>query len=217
MAHAVDSSASLWTAVDLVNQLGPIPLHRIVSHPAPGSATVEDVVRMEEHEDRLCELIDGCLVEKTYVLYESFLTAVVMTKLQNSAQSQALGIVLGPDGMMQLFPNQVRMPDASFISWASLEGSGFPDQPAPDLAPDLAVEIISRGNTQEEMDRKLREYFEAGVRYVWYFYSKTKTMNYYTAPDQVSTFGEGDTIRGGDVLPGFSLELTKFFATPKPS
>ena len=39
----------------------------------------------------------------------------------------------------------------------------------PALAPDLAVEVLSESNTRAEMDRKLRDYFAAGVLLVWYF------------------------------------------------
>ena len=42
------------------------------------------------------------------------------------------------------------------------------DQPIPDLVPDLAVEVLSPSNTKHEMATKLREYFAAGVRIVWY-------------------------------------------------
>ena len=61
-------SGDSWTAVDLVERFGAIPLSRIVQNPAPGTATEQDVIDLDEHEDRLCELIDGTLVEKTVVL-----------------------------------------------------------------------------------------------------------------------------------------------------
>ena len=215
MAYVADPTATLWTAVDLVEQLGPIPLHRIVSDPAPGTATVEDVVRLDDHHDRLCELIDGTLVEKTVGVYESYLAGAVVQILLNFLEKSRIGIALTTDGMMQLFPGQVRIPDASFVSWASLEGTGFPDEPVPNMAPDLAVEIISRCNTKAEMDRKLREYFAAGTRLVWYIHPNTKTVQVFTAPDQVAELTESHTLDGGDVLPGFKVDLATFFEVPK--
>lgn len=216
MAYVADPSAPLWTAVDLVRQLGPMPLHRVVSDPAPGSATVDDVVRMETDHDRLCELIDGTLVEKTMGAFESFLAGTLIQLLNNYLATHRIGIALTTDGMMQLFPNQVRIPDACFISWERLEGSGFPDKPLPDMVPEVAAEIISRGNTQEEMDRKLRDYFTAGVRMVWYFYPVTKTVKVFTSPESSTTLNEGDTLDGGEVLPGFTLALDTFFRPPRP-
>jgi Uma2 family endonuclease len=49
------------------------------------------------------------------------------------------------------------------------------EQKIPDLAPDLAVEVLSEGNTKAEMVRKVREYFEAGVRLVWLTDPKKRT------------------------------------------
>jgi len=119
--------------------------------------------------------------------------------------------------MMQLFPGQVRIPDVSFISWKQLEGSGFPDNPIPLMAPDIAVEIISKSNTPQEMDRKLAEYFEAGVRLVWYVYPKERQVIVYTSPTNPIVLGETDALTGGEVLQGLSINLKAFFKLPTPS
>jgi hypothetical protein len=44
--------------------LGDVPLSRIIFDPWPGTATEEDLLLMVERDKRLCELIDGTLVEK---------------------------------------------------------------------------------------------------------------------------------------------------------
>ncbi len=214
MAQLVSSPADLWTAQDLVLRFGPIPLNRIVSDPAPGTATMEDVIRLDDCEDRLCELIDGTLVEKTVGFYESFLAYRIGILLGQFVTVHNLGIIAGEAGMLQLLPDQVRIPDVSFVSHERLKGSGFPDEAAPLLAPDLVVEIISRGNTREEMERKLQEYFAAGVRLVWYIYPDTRRVRNYSSAESVIELGENDTLEGGTVLPGFSIELKSFFAKP---
>ena len=61
------------TAADWWDALGGVPLNRIVFDPWPGTATEADVIRLDDHEDRLCELIDGTLVEKTMGFEESVL------------------------------------------------------------------------------------------------------------------------------------------------
>lgn len=205
---------STWTAVDLVHRFGAIPLDRVVHDPAPGTATIADVVRLDDHENRLCELIDGTLVEKAMGVYESFLACQLITLLNNYVTKAKIGIILGADGMMQLFPEQVRIPDVSFISWEHLKGSGFPDNPVPHMAPTLAVEVISKSNTVKEMDRKLGEYFEAGTQLVWYVYPQKREVMVYTSANDVTTLGETDTLTGGDVLPGLTIDLQSFFTLP---
>ena len=82
----------------------------------------------------------------------------------------------------------------------------------PHLVPDLAVEVLSEGNTVPEMDRKRREYFRAGVRLVWLVDPEARTVAVFTGPDQHSTLGETDLLDGGAVLPGFTLSLAELFA-----
>ena len=90
-----------------------------------------------------------------------------------------------------------------------------PREPIPDLVPDLAVEVISKFNTRQEMERKLRDYFTAGVRAVWYVYhSPRREVRVYVSPTEYSVIRDGETLDGGDVLPGFRLALSDFFADP---
>ena len=117
--------------------------------------------------------------------------------------------------MMRLAPEMVRIPDASFISWSRLPDGKIPRTAIADLAPDLAVEVISRSNTHKEMDRKLLDYFNADVRQVWYVYPIQRQVHVFVNPEQSTQLGEQQTLDGGDVLPGFTLELARLFAEPK--
>ena len=82
----------------------------------------------------------------------------------------------------------------------------------PLVAPDLVVEVLSKGNTPREMKRKLDEYFRAGVRLVWYVDPKRRTVRVYTAPDQSVLLTEDQQLDGGEVLPGFTLSIRDWFA-----
>jgi Uma2 family endonuclease len=114
--------------------------------------------------------------------------------------------------MMRLASGLVRIPDVSFVSWDRLPGRRVPSRPIPRLAPDLAVEVLSKGNTKREMERKLREYFNAGVGLVWLIDPKARTVAVYTAVDHFIVLGEKQTLEGRPVLPGFSLPLAQWFA-----
>ncbi len=217
MAQVSDSSPVVWTAVDLLERFGPIPLSRIRTTPPPGSATEEDVLAIHDRENRLCELLDGTLMEKTVGNYESYLAGVLVRLLGDFVAEKNLGIILPPDGMMRLAPGLVRLPDVSFISWKRLPARRVPRDAIWNLAPDLAVEVISKGNTREEMERKLLDYFAAGVRLVWYIYPTAREARVYVAPDKYSTLGAQDALDGGDVLLGFRLPLQTLFAQPGES
>ncbi len=217
MTHATHSDAGGWTAVDLVERFGDIPLSRIVRDPPPGTATEQDVIDLDGHQDRLCELVDGTLVEKTVGAYESYVACVLIRLLGNFTAENNLGIVLGEGGMMRLAPGLVRIPDVSFISRQRLRDGKAPREPIPDLAPDLAVEVISRHNTRREMERKLEDYFGAGVRLVWFVYhTPRREVWVYLSPTDHSVVGEDETLDGGAVLPGFRLAVAELFAEPEP-
>lgn len=121
MSHATDTTATAWTAVDLVERFGAIPLHRVVQDPPPGNATEQDVIDLDDHEDRLCELVDGALVEKTVGAYESYLTVHLIELLGAYVRKHKLGIVLGEGGMMRLAPGW-----SAFPMFLSFPGTGYP-------------------------------------------------------------------------------------------
>jgi Uma2 family endonuclease len=62
------------------------------------------------------------------------------------------------------------------------------------------------------MARKLDEYFRAGVRLVWYVDPKTRTVRVYTSVDDSVVMSEDQQLDGGDVLPGFTLSIRRWFA-----
>jgi Uma2 family endonuclease len=216
MAQVLEPEPDVMTATDLVARFGPIPLHRIRTVPPPGTATEADVLEIQTREKRACELIDGILVEKTVGALESYLAIRIGHFISSFLENENLGIVLGADGMLRFAPGLIRIPDVSFLSWDHFPERKFPDEAVWGLVPDLAVEIISRGNTVEEMQHKLRDYFEAGVKLVWYVYPQTRKVHIHTSLEQSTVVDESETLDGGTVLPGFSLPLAKLFAMPQP-
>jgi Uma2 family endonuclease len=200
------------TVAELLKKLGGIPGERVLLDPPPGTATEKDVLEVERREGRICELVDGVLVEKAMGYEESFLTLRIAYFVQGFLERQNLGILAGADGPLRLWPGLVRIPDLSFISWDRLPNRKIPKKAIPDLYPDLAVEVISRKNTKAEIDRKLREYFLSGTQLAWVVDPRKRNARVYTAPDQSLLLTEDQSLDGGDVLPGLSISLRKLFA-----
>ncbi len=201
------------TIAELLEQLGDIDPRRIRTQPPPGKATERDLVHLHQRTSRLFELVDGVLVEKVMSYPESNLACDLIWLLRTFLEQCDLGILAGESGAMRLMPGLVRVPDVSFVSWDRLPARGvYPSDPVAGLAPDLAVEVLSEGNTKKEMQRKLKEYFLAGVRLVWFVDPKKRTVEVFTAPDRSVVLAEEQTLDGGDVLPGLKLPLKQVFA-----
>jgi len=204
------------TIADLLMRLGNIPANRVRLHPAPGTATEKDVINVLDRENRPCELVDGTLVEKPLGYEDSEIAVTIIILLGSFVRRHKLGIVTGPDGSIRLFPGLVRIPDVAFASWDCFPGRKRPRTPIPHLAPDLVVEVLSKSNTKGEMNRKLREYFEAGVRLVWMVDPKKKTVRAHAAADRSVLLTEHQLLDGGAVLPGFVLPLAELFVKDEP-
>jgi Uma2 family endonuclease len=198
------------TVADLVERVGSVPLHRIRLRPYP--ATEQDVLAVHDRENRLCELVDGVLVEKAMGFYESCVAVALCYLLKRYLQENDRGVVAGADGMMRLAAGLVRIPDVSFVPWEEFPNRQLPREPIPQVRPALAVEILSGSNTVTEMRRKIRDYFAAGAQLVWLIDPETGTAQVYTAPGELTVVAADGTLDGGVVLPGFQVRLEDLFA-----
>ena len=205
-------SPEIKTLADLLNRLGNIPLDRIRFRPFPGTATVQDVIAIQQQEGRLCELVEGVLLEKAVGYNESSLAVFLAGLLNAFVIPQNLGLVTGPDGTVELMADLVRIPDVAFTRWDRLPGRQRPTSPVPLLAPNLAVEVLSRSNTPGEMTIKRQDYFNAGVELVWEINPVTRTVAVYTSVTDVTTLTAADTLEGGSVLPAVTLSVQELFA-----
>jgi Uma2 family endonuclease len=173
---------------------------------------VQDVIEIERQEGKLFELVEGVLVEKAVGFIQSGLAGFLLGLLNAFVVPRNLGIVTGADGTVELMAGLVRIPDVAFTRWDRLPGRRYPTAPIPQLAPNLAVEVLRRSNTPGEMAAKRQDYFTAGVDLVWEIDPVARTVTVYTSPTAVTTLTPGDILDGGSVLPGFTLPLQELFA-----
>src|SRR6516225_6795884 len=105
------------TVADLLRRLGNVP-----AHPPLGAATEQDLIRNNESKFKtaICELVDGCLVEKPMGWEEAAIAGLIIQALLNFVRPRRLGTVLAPDGMLRLVPGLLRAPDVSFLARGKL-------------------------------------------------------------------------------------------------
>lgn len=99
-------------------------------------------------------------------------------------------------------PDTVRAPDAAFVRAERLAAAGqrpgyFPGPP------DLAVEVVSPGDTRAEVEEKTLSWLAAGTRAVVVADPVRRTIAVWRPPDQVTTSGEDETLDLDDAVPGW--------------
>lgn len=197
---------------DLLSDLGEVPLWRIPLQPAPGTAKERDVIAARRTPERwLFELADGTLILKPPGMVQSVVAGIVGSAVLRHVHEQDLGVGFAASAWYRLRKGLVRSPAFSFVSWERLPGGKVPDVEIADFVPDLVVELPRDGHTEPEIARKLREYFEAGVRLAWLIHYPEKTAAVYRSPTDVQQIPPSGVLSGGDVLPGLRIPLAGLF------
>ena len=107
-------------------------------------------------------------------------------------------------------PDSVRAPDVAFVRRERIEAIGKTIRYWPE-APDLAIEVISPNDRYSEVNEKVADYLAAGTRMVVVVNPRNRTVNVHT-PDGAITLKLGDTLDGGEVVPGWQMPVADIFA-----
>ncbi|MDB5301447.1 MAG: hypothetical protein JWO87_3110 [Phycisphaerales bacterium] len=180
---------------------------------APERVTPEQMLSLPD-DGRLYELVDGCLVEKPMSDLAQFVANRLKTLLDVWCAKSGSGTAL-VEASYQCFsdaPDKVRRPDVSYIAAARLAGYSW-GRGHFTIAPDLAVEVVSPHDEVYELDRKLQDYFRAGVRRVWVVNPEMQIVRIHRAPGDVSELIGAAELVDEALLPGFRCPLPSLFVT----
>jgi len=128
------------------------------------------------------------------------------------AEEHDLGYATGADGGFRLArdPDVVLIPDAAYVRWDRMPPKGERSGFLP-VAPDLAVEVVSPGDTRPEVAAKVALYLQLGVGVVWIVDEPSRTFAVHFRNRDPVVLRVGDVLEGGDVLPGFRWPLSDIF------
>jgi Uma2 family endonuclease len=173
--------------------------------------TSEEFGQLPENGTRR-ELVRGEVVESMPPGAEHGLIAGMLTGMLRAWASTGGGFVIVEAGyILSRDPDTVRAPDVSYVRANRIVRSDVPKAFWP-IAPDLAVEIVSPGETADEVRAKVRDYLAAGTPLVWTIYPRTREVVVHTADGLARAYSDSDVIEHPDVLPGFSCAVGELFA-----
>ena len=172
--------------------------------------TPEDLLSMPDGERY--ELVNGNLVERDMGAESSWIGGETYRLLANFVREHGLGWVFNPECGYQCFlhPRDVRRPDASFIARGRLESEAFPKGHV-QIPPDLAVEVVSPNDLFYEVEEKIGEYLDAGVRLVWVVNPQERTVQVFRPDGSNTRLLENDELAGEEVIPGFRCRVAELF------
>lgn len=159
------------------------------------------------------ELVKGVLIEMSPPGFEhGSIIMNIAVPIANHALQHKLGKVLAAETGFRLSrnPDTVRAPDVAFVIKDRLPAK-LPKGYA-DFAPDLVVEVVSPGDDPDEIQVKVKEWLDAGVRLVLVIYPASKQVAVYRSLREVTVLTEGDTLSADDLLPGLSINIADIFA-----
>jgi Uma2 family endonuclease len=175
--------------------------------------TAERLLKLADTDMRF-ELVRGTLLMMSTASpvqgrYAARITAALVAYLDEHDLGEVY--TAEPGFKLQSAPQEtVRCPDVAFVQREHIppaaQQAGFWE-----LAPDLAVEIISPSETAAYVQEKVQDYLAAGTRMVWLVYPATQVVIEYRGEGSIRQIGSDGSLEGGDVLPGLRYPLQRLF------
>ncbi|WP_435016094.1 Uma2 family endonuclease [Tundrisphaera sp. TA3] len=107
-------------------------------------------------------------------------------------------------------PDTVRGPDVSYVRADRIPARGIPEG-FWEIAPDLAVEVVSPSETAEDVRAKVRDFLAAGTRLVWVVYPRSREVIAHLPDGRAWAIAAGDRLESPEILPGFSCAVADLF------
>ena len=181
-----------------------------LTHPITLEA-FEAFIALPENQDRRFELIDGEIVEIMPNEYHNLLGGNLFFELRLFLRDHNLGEVTYETRVRASAEDTLndRIPDISFTVTARL--LPVVRQGAVPQIPDLCIEIQSPGDSPSEMRTKAAYYLANGAQQVWLLFTQKPLIEVIHAGGQTDFYLPGDTLTGGNLLPGFAIAVDDIY------
>jgi Uma2 family endonuclease len=179
--------------------------------------TADELLAMPDDGFRY-ELVKGELIRMSPTGHDHGVVAMnIAGPLHQHVKEKNLGVVYAAETgfIIRENPDTVRAPDVAFVERTRLSQASKVEGYWRG-APDLVVEVVSPSDTVGNVEEKVKEWLEAGVRMVWVVSPKLRTVTVYRSLTEIVMLTEKDILEGGDCVPGFQLAVAKIFAEVDP-
>jgi Uma2 family endonuclease len=175
------------------------------------SVTADELLRMPNDGARY-ELVRGEVTRMAPAGQRHGRIAMnLLTSLNASVRAQRLGVVYAAESgfLLATTPDTVRAPDVAFVSRERLKRQAEVEGYWPG-APDLVVEVISLADRYADVEDKVFDSLDAGVRLV-VVVNPRKQVTLYRSLVQITVLGLGASIDAPEIIPGWTLPVEDVF------
>ncbi len=174
--------------------------------------TLEDFLIWEQPESSpyKYEWVNGNL-EKTEYMMKNTERGIASRILRAFYQTKGFqqGGEIFAETKVKLNELQVRIPDLSYFTKKQIEASEQGGQPVPQFV----IEIISANDKISEVEKKVLEYFEAGVQTIWHIFPELQIVRVSVSPKEIKVCTGKDECSARPVLPDLAMNVNSIFAT----
>jgi Uma2 family endonuclease len=176
----------------------------------------EDLLRMPDR-GKGYELVDGELKEMSVSKESSHVAGRVYLRLAQHCEANQPAWVYPEGTSYRCFRDdrgRVRRADTSIILLDRMPLATFKDEGHCSTVPDLVVEVISPNDLASEVEEKLAEWLDSGVKVVWVVNPATRTVRVHRGDGGYAFFRAADTLTAPELLPGFAVPVADLFRMP---
>jgi Uma2 family endonuclease len=120
-----------------------------------------------------CEYLDGGLLERNVGEWDHSRLQMLLSHYLFSREKK-WGIIVVPEQRVQVKATRFRVPDISVLTGPPPDGGIIVEPPF------LCIEILSPSDRMKEMQERIDDYLNFGVRYVWLLHPRTRRAFVYT-------------------------------------
>jgi Uma2 family endonuclease len=173
--------------------------------------TAEQFDNYPFEEDKRYELDEGELIVTDRPAYNhNRIVGRLTYYLCMHFRDHRIGEALISENVYAVGPRTRRSPDVAVIlgdRYEELKGATVIT-----IIPEIAAEVLSPDENTRTLFRKLRQYFEAGVKEVWVIDPESETAQIWAGPQLPADELNGNDALTSPLLPGFTLTLEDLFA-----
>lgn len=180
---------------------------------AAGISDFYAFIQQPANAERTFERIDGEIVEKMPTFgYSSGVNARLTTLIGMYLLKHDIAHLTDAQGGYELDDQNTVVPDVGIIL-----KSRQPELPRTEyvpIPPDFVIEVVSESDLKDpekRIETKRKKYIAAGVPLIWYVFYERKEVEATRLGQRTQIYGIGDTLDGGDILPGLTIKVDDIF------